>query len=94
MESRPVYVWTPEHIEAHFLSCFVSLVIIRLLENKLKNKYSTKQIIEALKNFTSSHIEHDIYKQNNYNEIIKQFSDIYNLNLDKKYRTLSEIKKI
>ena len=94
LESRPVYVWTPEHIEAHFLTCFISLVIIRLLENKLENKYSTKQIIESLKNFTSSHIEHDIYKQNNYNEIIKQFSEIYNLNLEKKYRTLSEIKKI
>ena len=94
LESRPVYVWTPEHIEAHFLTCFISLVIIRLLENKLENKYSTKQIIEALKNFTSSHIEHDIYKQNNYNEIIKQFSEIYNLNLEKKYRILSEIKKI
>ena len=94
LESRPVYVWTPEHIEAHFLTCFISLVIIRLLENKLENKYSTKKIIEALKNFTSSHIEHDIYKQNNYNEIIKQFSEIYSLNLEKKYRTLSEIKKI
>ena len=94
LESRPVYVWTPEHIEAHFLTCFVSLVLIRLLENKLENKYSTKQIIESLKNFTSSHIEHDIYIQNNYNEIIKQFSEIYNLNLEKKYRTLSEIKKI
>ena len=94
LESRPVYVWTPEHIEAHFLTCFISLVIIRLLENKLENKHSTKQIIESLKNFTSSHIEHDIYKQNNYNEIIKQFSEIYNLNLEKKYRTLSEIKKI
>ena len=94
LESRPVYVWIPEHIEAHFLTCFISLVIIRLLENKLENKYSTKQIIEALKNFTSSHIEHDVYKQNNYNKIIKQFSDIYNLNLEKKYRTLSEIKKI
>lgn len=94
LESRPVYVWTPEHIEAHFLTCFISLVIIRLLENKLKNKYSTKQIIEALKNFTSTHIEHDVYKQNNYNVIIKQFSEIYNLNLEKKYRTLSEIKKI
>lgn len=94
LESRPVYVWTPEHIEAHFLTCFVSLVIIRLLENKLQNEYSTKQIIEALKNFTSSHIEHDIYKQNNYNEIIKKISEIYNLNLEKKYRTLSEIKKI
>ncbi len=94
LESRPVYVWTPEHIEAHFLTCFISLVIIRLLENVLKNEYSTKQIIEALKKFTSSHIEHDIYKQNNYNEIIKKLSEIYNLNLEKKYRTLSEIKKI
>ena len=94
LESRPVYVWTPEHIEAHFLTCFISLVIIRLLENKLKNEYSAKRIIESLKNFTSSHIEHDIYKQNNYNEIIKKLSDVYNLNLDKKYRTLSEIKKI
>lgn len=71
LESRPVYVWTPEHIEAHFLTCFISLVIIRLLENKLENKYSTKQIIEALKNFTSSHIEHDIYKQNNYNRPVR-----------------------
>ena len=94
LESRPVYVWTPEHIEAHFLTCFVSLVIIRLLENELKNKYSTKQIIESLKNFTSCHIEYDIYKQNNYNEIIKQLSERYNLNLEKKYRTLSEIRKI
>ena len=94
LESRPVYVWTSEHIEAHFLTCFISLVLIRLLENKLENKYSTKQIIESLKNFTSSHIEHDVYKQNNYNEIIKLFSEKYNLNLDKKYRTLSEIKKI
>ena len=93
LESRPVYVWTPEHIEAHFLTCFVSLVILRLLEQNLNNNFSTKAIIESLKNFTSSHIEYDIYKQNNYNEIIKQFSNIYNLNLEKKYRTLSEIKK-
>lgn len=94
LESRPVYVWTPEHIEAHFLTCFISLVMIRLLEEKLNKKYSPSQIIESIKNYTSSHIEHDIYKQNNYNDIIEDLSNIYNLNLDKKYRTLSEIKKI
>lgn len=93
LEARPVYVWTPEHIESHFLTCFISLVIIRLLENMLDNKFSTRQIINALKNYTSSHIEHDVYMQNNYNDIIKKFDDIYNLNLDKKYKTLSEIKR-
>ena len=30
--ARPVYVWTPEHIEAHFLTCYVALVILRLLQ--------------------------------------------------------------
>lgn len=30
--ARPVYVWTPEHIEAHFLTCYIALVILRLLQ--------------------------------------------------------------
>ena len=94
LESRPVYVWTQEHIEAHFLTCFISLVMIRLLEEKLDKKYSPDKIIYSLKNYTSTHIEHDIYKQSNYNDIIEELSNKYNLNLDKKYRNLSEIKKI
>ena len=38
LEARPVYVWTKEHIEAHFLTCFVALTIARILENKLERK--------------------------------------------------------
>lgn len=94
LESRPVYVWTPEHIEAHFLTCFVSLVIIRLLEEKLGRKFSPDKIINSLKKYTSSNIEHNIYLQNNYDDIIEKINELYNLDLDKKYRTLSEIKKI
>lgn len=94
LESRPVYVWTPEHIEAHFLTCFVSLVILRLLEEKLGRKFSPDKIVNSLKNYTSSNIEHDIYLQNNYDDILESINKIYNLNLNKKYRTLSEIKKI
>lgn len=94
LEARPVYVWTQEHIESHFLTCFISLVIVRLLEETLKKKYSTDKIIHSLKSYTSSHIEHDIYLQNYFDEILKDLNDIYNLDLDKKYRTLSQIKKI
>lgn len=32
LDARPVLVWTTDHIESHFLTCFVSLVITRLLE--------------------------------------------------------------
>lgn len=94
LASRPVYVWTPEHIEAHFLTCFVALVILRLLEEKLERKFSPDKIVESLKKYTSSNIEHDIYLQNNFDDIIEMLSKMYNLNLDKKYRTLTEIKKI
>ena len=48
LEARPVYVWTREHIEAHFLTCFVALTISRILEMKLEHKYSTERIIDSL----------------------------------------------
>ncbi len=32
LNCRPVYVWTPKHIEAHFLICFIALTILRLLQ--------------------------------------------------------------
>ena len=32
LETRPVYVWTPEHVEAHFLTCYIALVVLRLLQ--------------------------------------------------------------
>lgn len=94
LETRPVFVWTKEHIESHFLTCFISLVILRLIEAKTKRKYSTSSIINSLKNYTSNNLEHDIYLQNFTNSIIKDFSNIYNVDLSRKYLTLSEIKKI
>ena len=32
LKARPVYVWTPDHIEAHFLICYIALAILRLLQ--------------------------------------------------------------
>ena len=48
LEARPVYVWTREHIETHFLTCFVALTISRIREMKLEHKYSTERIIDSL----------------------------------------------
>lgn len=35
LEGRPIYVWTEEHIKAHFLICFISLTIIRIIQYKI-----------------------------------------------------------
>ena len=94
LETRPVFVWTDESIETHFLSCFVSLLIIRLLEQRLDYKYSNHYVIESLRNYESTNIEHDIYLQNFRNDVIKDLESIFNVDLSRKYLTLSEIKKI
>ena len=94
LNARPAYVWTPEHIEAHFLTCFVALLITRILELKLENKYSPERIVNSLKNYTSSNIEHDVYLQSFCDDIIVDCGKIFNINLNRKYLYLSEIKKI
>ena len=35
LEGRPMYVWTEEHIKAHFLICFIALTIIRIIQYKV-----------------------------------------------------------
>lgn len=48
-KARPVYVSLKEHIEAHFLTCFISLIVYRLLAEQLKNKYTVTEILDTLR---------------------------------------------
>ena len=93
LNARPVLVWTKEHIESHFLTCFVALVITRLLEKKLNSKYSIHKIINSLKEYNTINIEHDLCMQNYSDEIIDDLGKIFNIDFSRKYLTLSEIKK-
>ena len=94
LDSRPVWVSRADHIQSHFLTCFIALTIVRLLERKLNNNYSFNKIIDTIRSYKSNLIEHDYYLQNFRNEIIKEFEQSFNIDLSHKYLTLSEIKKI
>lgn len=48
-EARPVYVRREDRIKAHFMTCYISLLIYRLLEKKLGNGYTASQILETLR---------------------------------------------
>ena len=94
LEARPVWVSRADHIESHFLTCFIALVIIRLLEIKLHSKYSFKKIIDTVRNYTSNHIEHDIYLHGFRNDVIKDIENVFSIDLSRKFLTLSQIKKL
>lgn len=93
LEARPVYVWTREHIEAHFLTCFVALTITRILEMKLKHKYSTRKIIESLSKSECSLLQQNYYIFDYYDEVLKEVGKVTGIDFSKRIRTLGEIKQ-
>ncbi len=48
LETRPVYVSREEHIEAHFLTCYVALCILRVIQAKCGGMYSARTIADEL----------------------------------------------
>ena len=94
LKSRPVYLKTQDHIEAHFLSCFLSLLILRVLETKINRKYSIKDIVESLQKSNVDLLEMNKYKAVYYDEILKELDECIGTSLGKRYLTLSEIKKM
>ena len=47
--ARPVYLQDENRIKAHFLICFLALIIYRFLEKKLDSKYTCEELLDALK---------------------------------------------
>ena len=93
-DARPINVRLEEHIDAHFLICFISLVIIRLLQSDINNKYTIKNILEKIKDFKCTHETGNLYKFIGYKPEIQYLNRKLELNLDKKYDTRENIKKI
>lgn len=73
IDSRPVYVWTEEHIQAHFLTCFIALLLIRLLQYKTNWAMSPTRMINALNSAKATHLQDDYYR-------LQENSDMTELN--------------
>lgn len=91
--ARPIFASTEEHIDAHFLICFVSLLIFRILEYKLQNKFTTRQIRDSLINLSCSHLTENCYLLDFRNDVIEELERIFNVDFSNKFMKKSEIKK-
>ncbi len=94
LETRPVYVSLAKRIEGHFLTCFISLLILRLLDLRLEYKYSPEQIIQALRKYQACFIKDNVYKTMYFDQLIKELVDKLNLTLDKKYISTGDIRQM
>lgn len=55
--ARPVYVQREDRIRAHFLICFLSLLIYRILEKKLNKQYTCEELLDVLRTYEFANIQ-------------------------------------
>lgn len=94
LEARPVYVSRENHIQAHFLTCFIALVIIRLLQKKTNRRYSTDKIIECLNKISCSNEQDNLYLFDYRSEISDAIGQAIGFDFTRKRLRLADIKKI
>ena len=95
-KARPVYLRLEDRIKAHFIICYLALLVYRILEKeKLKDKYTVEDIITTLKKMTTNKIEGLGYKQlYQKTDITTDLNYNYDFNLDQKFIGIKNLKKI
>ena len=94
LDARPVYVSRKDHIEAHFLTCFIALVLGRVLQHKLDKKYSVGKIFDTLAKCNCSNFQENYYLFDFYDSVLADIGSVTNIDFSLKNRTLQDIKKI
>ena len=108
LEGRPIYVWTEEHIKAHFLICFIALTIIRIMQYKIL-KYENKSTLnvdgweqgitaeklkESLNQFQADQVYCDYYKITAIDNEIDKILKSIGINFQFEEYSIQEIKTL
>ena len=109
LETRPIYVRTAEHIEAHLLICFIALIMLRIIQKKIidakqvpikEDMYWTtgingNRIQEALNKWQVDLMPNNLYRfMNIENEDLQIILKAFEINIPKKLFTIGELKSI
>lgn len=94
LDIQPVHVSRQDRINAHVLTCFISLVILRLIQKKTDYKFTPEQIINCLNEISCSNEHTNLYLFNYRSSISDQIGHAFGIDFVNKRLQLSEIKNI
>ena len=93
--ARPINLSREDRIKAHFMTCFIALLIYRILEKKLDYKYTTKEILDTLRNMNVYESKGDGYFPNYKRcDITDDLHDKFKFRTDYEINTYKDFKKI
>ncbi|MEW6621961.1 MAG: IS1634 family transposase [Bacillota bacterium] len=94
-KARPVYLSNDDRIEAHFATCFISLIIYRLLEKKLGENFTCHEIISELREMNFKEIKGEgyepLYTRTDFTDVLHE---AFGFRTDYQIVTTSMMKKI
>ena len=96
-DTRPMYVFTEEHIKGHLTICYQSLLVFQILSKKLDElgtHYSARAILDTLKNMVISNHSNRYYESNYTNsKVLQSLEKAFQLKLDKKQYKMNKFTK-
>lgn len=93
--ARPVNLSREDRIKAHFLTCFMALLIYRILEKKLDYKYTTSEILKTIRNMNVLESKGDGYiPEYIRNDLTDDLHELFSFRTDYEINTYKDFKKI
>jgi len=94
-KARPVYLSRDDRIKAHFTTCFLSLLLYRILERKLNQEFTTTDIISTIKDMNFMELRGDGYvPAYTRTEITDALHKTFNFRTDTEIVGIKQLKKI
>ncbi len=94
LKARPVYVSLEQRIEGHFLTCYIALLILRLLGKRLNGKFAPEQIIKSLKKYQACLIKDNVFRATYFDPVIREIGDALNLTLNRRYLKTGDLRQL
>lgn len=94
LNARPVYVSREDRIQAHFLTCFISLLIMRILEQEAGHEYSSEKIRNSLKKANVVELNSTTFKTLYYDTVLQRLKKQCSIEFGKNVYTRDAIKKM
>lgn len=95
LSARPVYLSRPDRINAHFLTCFIALQLITILDKLLDSKYPIEKVISTLRHYNFLNLkDKGFIPSYTRNEITDFLHEKFNFRTDYEINDVKRIKKI
>ena len=109
LNTRPIFVRTKEHINAHLIICYISLLILRIIQHNIKQSdiFATdsnklwqegmiaERIIKALNKWTIDKMNDEYYRFNNINDNdLSIILKAFNISIPSKLYKRAELRNI